>query len=59
MEAIIPEEVSRVRKELQIFVKGELVAKPVCSFDNFLSSCVDARIFEKLKAQGIIEPTPI
>lgn len=54
------EDVCQIRKEKQIYVKGELVAKPITRFEHLLDKVVDNRILAKLKAQyGINEPTPI
>ena len=52
-------EVNDLRKSLQIYVKGELVTKPIISFKHLLSKCVDSKILEKMQQQHITEPTPI
>lgn len=55
-----PDEVNKERRDRQIYVKGELVAKPITNFDQLLDKVVDGRILSKLRAQyGITEPTPI
>ena len=59
VEALTADQVNQIRKDKQIFVKGELVAKPVTKFDQLLDKVVDSRILAKLANQGIVEPTPI
>lgn len=49
VEAMTADQVNRIRKEMQIFVKGELVANPITKFSNLLSKCVDSKIIEKFK----------
>ena len=48
VEAMTVEQVNQVRREKQIFVKGELVAKPILGFDHLLEKVVDGRIRAKL-----------
>ena len=44
VEAMTPEQVNNLRKELKIYVKGELVANPIQKFSQLLEKCVDPRI---------------
>ena len=60
VESMSVDEVSRVRKDRQIFVKGELVPKPLISFNQLLDKVVDHRIIDRLASlHNILEPTPI
>ena len=60
VEGLTSDHVNQIRKEKQIFVKGELVSKPVIKFEHLLDKVVDSRILAKLASQqGIVEPTPI
>ena len=59
VEAMTPDEINSIRKELKIYVKGELVPNPIKRFDQLLEKIVDPRIIQKLRAQDITEPTPI
>lgn len=52
-------EVNLIRKEHQIYVRGELVARPVTSFAHLVSKCVNAKLIEKLASMGVTEPTPV
>lgn len=53
------DEVNLIRKEYQIYVRGELVSKPVIKFPYLVSKCVSAKLVEKLTAMGVSEPTPV
>jgi len=60
VEQMSSEQVNQFRKEKQIYVKGELVAKPILGFEHLLDKVVDNRIISKLRSQyGIADPTPI
>ena len=59
VEAMTVDHVNSLRKEKQIYVKGELVANPINTFNHLLSKCVDSKIVEKFRQQNILEPTPI
>ena len=60
IEALSVADVDRIRREKQIFVKGELVAKPLTSFADLLDTVVDKRIVSRLQTKyEITEPTHI
>lgn len=48
IEQMQSEEVNFVRKDKQIFIKGELVAKPIVRFDQLIDKVVDSRIVTRL-----------
>lgn len=54
VEPMTNEQVDELRRAKRIFVKGELVAKPLARFDDLRSEVVDQRIFQRLSTkQGI------
>ena len=44
VEAMTPDQINGIRKELKIYVKGELVPNPIKRFDHLLEKIVDPRI---------------